>query len=66
MRTTQPVAAKGIVMYSVLTWELLCSLAPLPNDPLLNRERERLQLRRFLGALPLVPAEYWVFPLYGG
>jgi hypothetical protein len=53
-------------MYSILTWELLCSLAPLPNDPLLNRERERLQLRRFLGALPLVPAEYWVFPLYGG
>jgi len=65
MCTMQPCAAKTVAMYDALVWELLHNKAPLPNIPDSNWQDQHLQLRHILGDLPMVPANYLVFPLYG-
>ena len=56
---------KTVAMYNALAWELLHSTAPLPNVPDSNWQDQCLQLQWILGDLPMAPANYLVFPLYG-
>ena len=69
MRNTQPIAARTVVMYTTMIWAVLCKRIEedaLPDQGApMNPTVQHAQLQHLAGGLLIVPADYWVLPLYG-
>ena len=62
MRAKQAAAARALVIYTMMIWQMLCGWVSTsaPPNAATNHTRQRMQLRHLLGELPAAPADYWV------